>query len=88
MGAQVGVSHVAFGLGIKGFGLRGGSLRRQKQMGSGGGYFWKMVHHVQRHEGLKHVLWSGNREKVFVLGRKVCARVEEGKARKEVRETT
>lgn len=81
-------SHVAFGLGIKNFRSSGSSLGRQKQIGSGGGYFWKMVQHEQRHEGVKHVLWLGNREKVSVLGRKVCAWVEEGKARKEARETT
>lgn len=72
------MSHVTSGLSIKGFRPSGSSLGRQKQIESSGGYFWKMVQHVQRHKGVMHMLWSGNREKVYVLGRKVCAWVEEG----------
>lgn len=47
------MSYVTFGLGIEGPGLSGNLLGKEKEIGSDGGHFWKMVQHVQRHEGEK-----------------------------------
>lgn len=76
---------MTFGLGIKGVRLSGSLMGRQKEIGSGEGYFWKMVPRTKAREV---VPWSGNREQVYGLGRKVNVCLGEGKAGREVRERT